>query len=414
MAPRWPLELDSREKSSVIGRILDALRRHTLAALALFLVLGGSAYAGVTLGPESVGSREIANHSVETEDLARGAVTTMKIEPNAVTPSRIAPSAVNSDDVEDGSLTLADLKRGQVPQGPAGERGAQGTAGQSGPKGDSGATGPHGGTGSTGMTGGTGRTAEDGEDGSPGPPGQQGPQGERRAAGPARDERRRPGVRDRRVGHGVRRETATSSAAARQSSADVPHHEQRHRATLYHWPGGNLTMTLARGLLGDRKRAEREHLRRRQRLGDRFHDGLDQRHSGDRRQPPTRNSASAAIAWCRSRPICSNSSSRCSRSSRAAIVAQGSAHDLRSDRADPPAGSSDLARNVGSRPMGRRTGKWAQRFCRWRAPSVTSSPASTSMSSVPGRNCRISIPPRLTSAASRTPQRTNARIAVTR
>ena len=107
--PRWPLELESGEKqSSASGGILGALRRHAIAAVALFVALGGSAYAAVTLEPESVGSREIANHSVESEDLARGAVTTMKIEPNGVTPSRIAPNAVNSDDVEDGSLTLAD------------------------------------------------------------------------------------------------------------------------------------------------------------------------------------------------------------------------------------------------------------------------------------------------------------------
>ena len=159
MAPRWPLELDSsEERSSVFGRILDALRRHSVAALALFLVLGGSAYAGVTLGPDSVGSREIANHAVETEDLARGAVTTMKIEPNAVTPSRIAPDAVNSDDVEDGSLTLADIRRGQVPQGAAGERGPQGSAGQAGSNGNTGETGPQGAQGPQGPQGPAGPT----------------------------------------------------------------------------------------------------------------------------------------------------------------------------------------------------------------------------------------------------------------
>ena len=143
MAPRWPLELESSEKrSSVPGGILGALRRHSVAALALFLALGGSAYAAVKLDPESVGSREIANHSVESEDLARGAVTAMKIEPNAVTPSRIAPGAVNSDDVEDGSLMLEDMHRGQVPQGAAGERGSQGATGEQGPQGPPGPAGP--------------------------------------------------------------------------------------------------------------------------------------------------------------------------------------------------------------------------------------------------------------------------------
>ena len=164
MASRWPhewpqesRELDTREKpSSVPGRILDALRRHTVAALALFLALAGSSYAAVTLGPGSVGSREIANHGVEEEDLARGAVTTMKIAPNAVTPSRIAPNAVNSDDVEDGSLTLEDFRRGQVPRGDAGERGSQGSAGLPGSRGDTRArqrTGPQGTVGPQGVPG---------------------------------------------------------------------------------------------------------------------------------------------------------------------------------------------------------------------------------------------------------------------
>lgn len=168
MASRWPhewpqesRELDSREKpSSVLGRILDALRRHSVAALALFLALAGSSYAAVTLGPGSVGSREIANHAVQEEDLARGAVTTMKIEPNAVTPSRIAPDAVNSDDVADGSLTLDDFRRGQIP---AGERGSEGAAGQTGPQGTAGTQGVL---------------------GSQGPPGQQGPQGSQGLPGP--------------------------------------------------------------------------------------------------------------------------------------------------------------------------------------------------------------------------------------
>ena len=164
MSQRWPLELDAREKrTSVLGRTLDALRRHSVAALALFLALGGSAYAAVTLGPGSVGSREIANHAVETEDLARGAVTTMKLEPNAVSPSRIAPSAVNSDDVENGSLMLEDFHRGQVPQGPAGERGPQGSAGLPGPKGDFGDQGPKGDAGDQGPKGDTG------DQGPPGP-----------------------------------------------------------------------------------------------------------------------------------------------------------------------------------------------------------------------------------------------------
>ena len=46
MAPRWPLELESSGKrSGMSGGILNALRHHSVAAVALFLALSGSAYA---------------------------------------------------------------------------------------------------------------------------------------------------------------------------------------------------------------------------------------------------------------------------------------------------------------------------------------------------------------------------------
>ena len=54
--------------------VLDALRRQYLGALALFVALGGTSYAAVTLDAGSVGSREIRNQSVKTVDIARGAV----------------------------------------------------------------------------------------------------------------------------------------------------------------------------------------------------------------------------------------------------------------------------------------------------------------------------------------------------
>ena len=172
MAPRRPRESDGRdERPSVPGRILAELRRHSVSALALFLVLGGSAYAAVTLGPGSVGSREIANHSVQTEDLAPHAVTMMKIEPNAVTASRIAPDAVNSDDVEDGSLIAADFHRGVLLQGPAGERGPRGLTGLRGAKGETGDQGPKGDTGDQGPKGDTGDQGPKGDTGDQGPPG---------------------------------------------------------------------------------------------------------------------------------------------------------------------------------------------------------------------------------------------------
>ncbi|HYH58561.1 MAG TPA: hypothetical protein VD790_05030 [Thermoleophilaceae bacterium] len=73
-----------------------------VSTLALFLALGGGAYAVTALDPKSVG----------TKHLKRGAVTSGK--------------------VEDGSLLGKDFKTGQLPAG------SQGPAGQPGGKGDKG------------------------------------------------------------------------------------------------------------------------------------------------------------------------------------------------------------------------------------------------------------------------------------
>jgi len=106
------------------------LKRHTpspsmiVALVALFIALGGAAYAGVTLSNNSVRSNHIVNGQVKTADLASGAVTNAKLRNNAV----------NSAKVRNGSLETADLSaaaqtalKGAV--GPAGPAGLAGLAG---------------------------------------------------------------------------------------------------------------------------------------------------------------------------------------------------------------------------------------------------------------------------------------------
>jgi hypothetical protein len=96
---------------------------NVVASLALFVALGGGAYAAITLPKNSVGSKQIKNGSVKNADLANSAVTGAKVKP--------------------GSLLSADFKPGQLVPGAPGPAGPTGAAG---PKGD---TGP-----STGAAGG--------------------------------------------------------------------------------------------------------------------------------------------------------------------------------------------------------------------------------------------------------------------
>ena len=96
--------------------ILARLRRrltfaNVTSVLALVVALGGSSYAAVKLGRNSVRSANIAPGQVKGSDLANNAVTTKK--------------------VKNGSLRASDFARGQLPGG----TGSTGPPGQTGPAG---------------------------------------------------------------------------------------------------------------------------------------------------------------------------------------------------------------------------------------------------------------------------------------
>ncbi len=128
----------------MIGRIRGELRRQYVGVIALFIALGGTSYAAVTLEAGSVGSREIRNRSVKNSDLANRSVGTRQLRSNAVTSSKIAAGAVNGDDVQNGSLSSADFQPGQLPAGAKGDTGPQGAKGDPGAKGEQGNTGASG------------------------------------------------------------------------------------------------------------------------------------------------------------------------------------------------------------------------------------------------------------------------------
>lgn len=90
---------------------------NVMATIALFIALGGSSYAAVTL------------------------------ERNAVKSRNIAPNAVTSPKVKDGALLRKDFKAGELPAGQRGDIGPQGVKGDpgaQGPQGLQGAQGPQG------------------------------------------------------------------------------------------------------------------------------------------------------------------------------------------------------------------------------------------------------------------------------
>jgi hypothetical protein len=115
---------------------------NVMATVAVFLALGGAAYA-VKAG--SIDSRAIKNN------------------------------AIRSVDVRNGGLQAADLAPGALPE--RGPTGPQGPPGQHGATGSRGSTGPQGATGPTGTQGATGTSGTAGATGATGPTGVTGPTG---------------------------------------------------------------------------------------------------------------------------------------------------------------------------------------------------------------------------------------------
>lgn len=94
-----------------------------VALLALFVALGGSSYAAITL----------SNNSVKSKHIAKGAVKRSDIGKNAVTAAKVANGSLTGADVKDQSLTPSDFSGSvQGPQGPQGVPGPQGERGLAG------------------------------------------------------------------------------------------------------------------------------------------------------------------------------------------------------------------------------------------------------------------------------------------
>jgi hypothetical protein len=120
----------------MLGRIRSKLTyANVMATTAVFITLGGGAYAASALKANSVGSAQ----------LKKGAVTNKKIASNAVTGAK----------VKDGSLLKADFAAGQLAVGAAGAKGDTGPKGDTGLKGDKGDAGQQGVQGIPGPTFGT-------------------------------------------------------------------------------------------------------------------------------------------------------------------------------------------------------------------------------------------------------------------
>lgn len=84
-----------------------------VAYLALFIALGGGAYAA-SLGKNSVGTKQLKKNSVTTAKIKNAAVTSAKLAGGAVGGAQLLDNAVTGAKVQDGSLTGADINQASL------------------------------------------------------------------------------------------------------------------------------------------------------------------------------------------------------------------------------------------------------------------------------------------------------------
>jgi hypothetical protein len=88
------------------------------ASVALFIALGGTAVAAVTLPRDSVGAPQIQKDAVRSPEIAKDAVRSPEIAKDAVRSSEIQDNGIHLDDISNSAQDA--LRGAQGPPGPAG------------------------------------------------------------------------------------------------------------------------------------------------------------------------------------------------------------------------------------------------------------------------------------------------------
>lgn len=162
---------------------------NVIATIALFLALGGGAYAAKGHGSkspkpewnlvqnqvdspdiatEAVGPRQIEKEAVGPKQIEKGAVGTRQMDEKSVTPEKVSPTVwdrvknISDDQIE---AEMGSLRGTTGPQGATGAQGAQGVAGTPGSEGAQGKEGPAGEEGPSGAPGTVGPWASVGASG---------------------------------------------------------------------------------------------------------------------------------------------------------------------------------------------------------------------------------------------------------
>ncbi len=92
-----------------------------VSLIALFVALGGTTYAAVTLPKNSVGARQIKKNGVRAAEINRNAVGASELRSNAVASGDIADNGVGGADLADNSVGAGELADNSVGAGEIGD-----------------------------------------------------------------------------------------------------------------------------------------------------------------------------------------------------------------------------------------------------------------------------------------------------
>jgi hypothetical protein len=87
---------------------------NTISLIALFVALGGTSLAAVSLSKNSVGAKQIKKDAVRASEIKRNAVGASEIRSNAVASGDVADNGIGGSDLSDNSVGAGELSDNSV------------------------------------------------------------------------------------------------------------------------------------------------------------------------------------------------------------------------------------------------------------------------------------------------------------
>lgn len=87
---------------------------NVMSSIAVFLVLGGAAFAASQLPKNSVGSKQLKKNAVTTKKIKNNAVTSSKLKNGSVTNEKLAEGAVTGNKIAAGTIGRGNLAEGKL------------------------------------------------------------------------------------------------------------------------------------------------------------------------------------------------------------------------------------------------------------------------------------------------------------